>query len=269
MRPEIKQIIWVLLLSVTAIAEDTASDIDKKPASDPIPANPTPMQLVKSLASDNPAVRESAKQSLRALGRGAIEPLEFAALSEETEVRLSAVDLLIALRGRGFLGVGLEEEDSEAEDDDNSANKNNDESSKPKPVPIVRATQVLSYLQYVNLGVKKPFPAEKAGIHAGDRILAVNGLSVYGVKDLMRVISTIGPARVADVTIERLGKQMRVQAVLTRNPTTPDMQPSAAPPVDLEKELDGDGRPPAAHQSYLRRPFLDAEPTSVQIEAKK
>ena len=59
--------------------------------------------LAEALGDESYAIREVAKQGLYELGSASLEPLEFAAKSEDCEVRLRAAELLIALRGRGFL----------------------------------------------------------------------------------------------------------------------------------------------------------------------
>jgi membrane-associated protease RseP (regulator of RpoE activity) len=177
-------------------------------------------ELIKSLDSDSYSDRLTARSELMEIGRPAIEPLEAATVSEEPEIRLRATELLIALRGRGFLGV------HPSEGEDEYDNEPGDDSVE---TPLVKVIQV------VDGGDDKPFPAEKAGIIAGDRIVSVNDRPVSGVKDLIREIITIGPARTALVLIERDGKRLRLPVTLTRNNTGGNF---GAPPVDLEKELE-------------------------------
>ena len=217
-------------------------------------AKPDPSQdLITQLASDSATVRENAKKGLLALGRVAIEPLERAAESDDAEVRMSASSMLIALRGRGFLGVQLEEEPAETEVANAIAN---DGSESLSPAPFVRAVSVVNWQLYRQMGATKPFPAERAGIQNGDRILGINGQKIYSMKGLMRIVSMLGPGRVAQLLIEREGKQMRVSAVLTRNTMTQDPRP----PVDLESELDDSASrqsnaiiPPAPQQQAITK----------------
>ena len=99
-------------------------------------------------------------------------------------------------------------------------------------------------------GVNKAFPAEAAGIQPGDKILAVNDHPILGVKDLMREVILLGPARFAVLLIDRGGKRMRLPLLLTRNPMLTKnngleymMQRDPTPPVDLEKELETSSPP--------------------------
>lgn len=198
-------------------------------------------ELVQQLGSDKFAARVQARNGLMELGRPAIEPLEYAAQSDDPEIRMRAGEILIALRGRGFLGVGLQEEEE--------LNENLEDAPDSPPFVVapsrVVATQVVNFQAYSMYGVNKPFPAEGAGIQPGDKILAVNGKPLNGVKDLMREVIIIGPARTAVLTIDRGGSRMKVPVTLTRNPvfqrTGPfgsEAIPDPPPPVDLEKEAE-------------------------------
>jgi len=109
--------------------------------------------------------------------------------------------------------------------------------------PVVSANQVVPVEQYKMYGITKPFPADAAGMQAGDKILAVNDRPIHGVKDLMREVILIGPARVAVLLVERGGKQLRVPLTLTRNPimirnSGLETIFERPPPVDLEKEAE-------------------------------
>jgi hypothetical protein len=223
-------------------------------------AEPEPVrqawEMITGLASDSYAMRLQAKTSLLGLGRASIEPLEFAVQSDDPEVRARALEILISLRGRGFLGIGLQED--LAEDDLENGN------DKPRG-STVSANQVVNFKQYADYGVTKPFPAEAAGIQAGDKIRAVNDRAVHGTKDLMREVIMIGPARPAIITVERGEKLMRLPVLLTRNPslrTTQFGQPvrDVAPPVDLEKELDGSSGQKQTSTNAAPEPVAQAQP---------
>jgi hypothetical protein len=189
--------------------------------------------MIQALGSDSYSTRMQARNALLQLGRAAIEPLEFAAQSDDPEVRLRAAEILIALRGRGFMGLGLVEDET-----------GEDEVSVPPRGGArggVLANQLVLAQQYERYGVTKPFPAQTAGVQAGDRILAVNDRPVRGIKDLMREVIIIGPARLAVLLIERDGKLMRLSLILTRNPILQKdfmIQSDPPPPVDLEKEAE-------------------------------
>lgn len=227
----------------------------------------------KALASDTFADRYAAKTTLMELGRASIEPLEYAVKSEDPEVRLRAMEILIALRGRGFLGIGL----TESNDDGFGAV---DEPEEPVDVPsvvappVVTANQIVNYKQppYNAYGVNKPFPAEAAGMQAGDKILTINDRPIHGIKDLMREVITIGPARRAIIMIERGDQRLRLPVLLTRNPMMTrgndfggfQMQRDNSPPVDLEKELDGADPEKRAEGEAIQQAAVVA-PAGVQI----
>ncbi|HYG76812.1 MAG TPA: PDZ domain-containing protein [Planctomycetota bacterium] len=202
-------------------------------------------ELVRALGSDDYSERLSARNELTELGRAAIEPLELAIKSEDPEVRLRALEILIALRGRGFLGISLSEttEDDEVAQGDDEGNPELPSTVQP---PKVVANQVVNFRQYLAYGVTKPLPAEAAGLVAGDKILAVNEQPVHGVKDLMREVIAIGPARTALLLIERGDQKLRLPVLLTRNPIMMKLNEFGGmqitkdppPPVDLEKELE-------------------------------
>lgn len=204
-------------------------------------------QMVGDLGADDYATRRTAFAKLLSLGRPAVEPLEHAQQSEDPEVRLRAMELLIALRGRGFLGVSL----AESEDINGDGVPDGVETGQQ----CVRAMSIVSYQnpQYANLGLNKPLPAEAAGMEAGDKLVAVNDRPVHGTKDLMREVISIGPARLAVITIERNGKMQRLPVVLTRNPLLNRgsfvPEPADQPPVDLEKEIEEEKPEPRAMQT--------------------
>lgn len=203
---------------------------------------------IKELAADDYQARRMAYAKLLSLGRPAIEPLEKAQQSEDAEVRSRAMELLIVMRGRGFLGVKLSETDDwnldGIPDQDNGH-------------VTVRAVSVINHRhpEFAAMGINKPLPAEAAGMSDGDRLVAVNDRPIHGTKDLMREIISLGPARTAIVTIERSGKIERLPVLLTRNPTLQRSyisEPDDVPPVDLEKEIDPPKAEPSAFQSRER-----------------
>jgi hypothetical protein len=244
------QLCCLLLLCASEVFTNPAAFAGEIGAA-PAEKNRLAWELVQQLNSDKYAARIQARSALMQLGRPAIEPLEYAVKSDDPETRLRAGEILIALRGRGFLGVGLQEDEVADEPDENA------ESTLTVPPNVVVATQVVNYQAYLEHGVKKPFPAESAGMQPGDKILSVNGTPLHGVKDLMREVVILGPARIAVLMINRGGKLMKVPVVLTRNPMLQRAGPfgadavtDPAPPVDLEKEADS---VPANKQAAVKR----------------
>ncbi len=209
-------------------------------------------EAVKALSSDSFSERYNARNQLMQLGRASIEPLEYALKSEDPEVRLRSLEILIALRGRGFLGIGLQESTDEeiAVDPDEVPEGGAKEQVKTVAPPIVIANQIVNFKQapYNAYGVTKPFPAEAAGMQPGDKILTINDRPIHGTKDLMREVIAIGPARTAIMLIERGGERLRLPVLLTRNPIVMrgnefggfQYVRDNAPPVDLERETEAD-----------------------------
>jgi len=232
-------------------------------------------ELVDKLASDNFSERLRSRIGLLESGRAAIEPLENAVKSEDPEVRLRAMEILIALRGRGFLGIGLAET---TDADMMPQNEEQDEQQAESTVvaPKVVANQIVNFRQYLTYGVNKPLPAEAAGLQPGDKILSVNDTPVQGVKDLMREVITIGPARQAVLLIERGEQKLRVPVTLTRNPIMMRMNDFGGyqiskdppPPVDLEKEADLPAGEKQTFAPEIRIPqfvTLDGEEATIQV----
>jgi serine protease Do len=85
-------------------------------------------------------------------------------------------------------------------------------------------------------------PATKAGIKAGDAIIAVNGQEIEDSRDLARKIAAFPPKTVVDVTIWRDGKEQMVKVDLGELPA--DQQASANPSAQDDSghtALDGFG----------------------------
>lgn len=70
---------------------------------------PSIRKLIELLGDDRFSVRNQASDELKSLGRAAIGPLAEAAAEDEPEIRTRAMQLLVEMRGRGFMGVQLEE----------------------------------------------------------------------------------------------------------------------------------------------------------------
>ncbi|MCV0428334.1 MAG: Do family serine endopeptidase [Roseibium sp.] len=75
-------------------------------------------------------------------------------------------------------------------------------------------------------------PAEKAGLRSGDTILAVDGTSVEGPRDLSRIVAAYDPDTSIDVTIWRDGEEQDISVTLGR---LQEQVADAAPQVDDTK----------------------------------
>lgn len=234
----------LLLASIHVLAEDNG----KKPAHPSAePASPVKRPanssgkidiLIAKLADKQYGVRSSAFESLAQFGVEALEPLRAALDSKDPEVRARAAELLIRIRGRGFLGIGLSEDwDGERPNDHVNtdalaANRPDPDEEDAEDAEFVRAPPIVQVTQVI-----ENFPAKRAGISTGDRILAVNGQSIHGMYDLMRVVILAGPKQPTMLVIEREGKKQTLSVELSRNPNDPP------PPVDLL----GDQAAPTTH----------------------
>jgi membrane-associated protease RseP (regulator of RpoE activity) len=177
-----------------------------------IPAENTRVarKLVDALDSDSFLVRQKARDGLMRLGRAAIEPLEYGSKSESSEVRLRSTEMLIALRGRGLLGIGMLQ------------------------APFDNMPEWGAGVKAVPPGL----PAEQAGIQTGDTILSLNGQPVADNNELQHLVFEAGPTKVMDVVVERGSEKekLHVPILLTLN-LNPPANPDIAPPVNLESEL--------------------------------
>jgi serine protease Do len=64
----------------------------------------------------------------------------------------------------------------------------------------------------------KGSPAEKAGIHTGDTIVAVDGETIKEAKDLSRKIANVAPGKSVSVTVYREGKERTVSLEVGKQP---------------------------------------------------
>ncbi|MCZ7649275.1 MAG: PDZ domain-containing protein [Planctomycetota bacterium] len=253
-----------LLLAWVLCGPSLAGDAPPPAAQDPPPAQPAPAdrarELIRKLGDPAYGIRTQAYGELKRLGQPALEPLTDALSAEDPEIRTRAAELLIDLRGRGFIGIGLDDDWGEDEPDDrtelthaeyqeyqmrmkapremvifNDAEEVAPVQTKPGflPAPVVNVTQVLPPEQAGG----RVLPGTKAGLKDGDKLLAVNGHAIKGTADLMREVIYAGPGTETTLLVERDGARSIVPLTLTRNPGDP------APPILLK--LPDDGAPPA------------------------
>jgi len=177
---------------------------------------------IRQLGADEYSQRNEAAQALMQAGRAALAPLREALEDEDPEISIRAAQLLLALRGRGFIGVDLHELNSdgtpvipvqalrpkEAPDADMSdAGEHVEAPAKPVWIELV-----------INLRRGQNLPGEKYGMQDGDKIVGVNGRRVDGSVDLMREVGLAGPGAKLLVELVREGRPVRVVVVLARHP---------------------------------------------------
>ena len=241
-----------LLLSVAACGFGAEPDSSTKTSTDAAHID----ALIKALNSDSFGERDAARRELFNIGRPALPALEYASKSDDTELRIAANELLIALRGRGFLGVNLQEEQPPEDENEDAATRAGADHPTVRVIGIANAS---------SMGLKKPFPAEMGGVATSDKLLEVNGKPVCGVKDLMREVINIGPTNVALIMIERDGRKMRLPLMLTRNPMLRD-----SVPVDLEKDAPEEPpKDPAKPDAATTEKKPDEAKKDVPAEAPK
>ncbi|MCW8133422.1 MAG: PDZ domain-containing protein, partial [Planctomycetota bacterium] len=176
--------------------------------------------LIQQLGSEQFGERERAEQELKALGRPALEPLQYASEDDDPEIRARAAGLLIEMRGRGYMGVMLQEYwdgqpfngQFQAEDEDEGpapAAEPKAAAHAPKPPPELIATEVQKNLNR---------PAEIAGIQDGDKFVSVSGQPVRGLIDLLRTVIMAGPGTRVMVVVEREGVKKTLYVDLMCNP---------------------------------------------------
>jgi serine protease Do len=78
-------------------------------------------------------------------------------------------------------------------------------------------------------------PAARAGIQAGDVVIAVNGKTIATPRELARTVAAIQPGTEIDVTVWRNGKSQDFSVTLTEMPDT-DQVASAAPSAPSQDE---------------------------------
>jgi serine protease Do len=71
-------------------------------------------------------------------------------------------------------------------------------------------------------GLDRAGPAARAGIRAGDAVLAINGETVGSSRGLIRVVAGVTPGNSARVTVRRLGKTLELPVVVGLRPGVQD-----------------------------------------------
>lgn len=209
-----------------------SSSVDLRGIRDHILKNPAYVEgLVRQLGAENFTHRRQAAGELMEAGRAALEPLARALEDKDPEIRAKAADLLVALRGRGFVGIQFNEQPSKDApivqqradfgDGEEPAGAGT-EPVAPQPAFIpARDVQVVETVDGM--------PGKEAGLQSGDRFLAVNGRAICGELDLLREVILAGPAKPSMLVIDRDGKKVTIAITLGRHPND-------SPPVDLLAE---------------------------------
>lgn len=192
-------------------------------------------ELVRALGSEKYNERQAAQEALKCLGHPALEPLREALDADNAEVRSRAAGLLVDLRGRGFMGVQLQEQydgqpvhgEGLSASDGNENDGDPQGSDTPKSTkPQVRSLAPDVVAIEVVRGMQPPMPAETAGVQEGDKFVSVNGQPIQGLLDLLREVILAGPGSKAAIVVDRNGKKVTLAVDLTVNPED-------RPPIDL------------------------------------
>lgn len=221
------------LAEARAAVMDAPTSEDYRALREHLLKNPAYVEgLVRQLGAENYTHRRQAATELMEAGRAALEPLARALEDTDPEIRAKAADLLVALRGRGFVGIQFNEQPSKdaplvpqqdtREDGGDGAAGAGAEPVAPQPAfipaPDVQVVETVDGM-----------PGKEAGLQAGDRFLAVNGRVICGELDLLREVILAGPAKPSMLVLERDGRKITIGITLGRHP-------SDSPPVDLLAE---------------------------------
>ena len=68
-------------------------------------------------------------------------------------------------------------------------------------------------------GLDRAGPAGRAGLRAGDLLVAVNGERVDSARSLIRAVAGVAPGERAQVTVRRQGREVEVPVIVGRRPT--------------------------------------------------
>jgi hypothetical protein len=124
--------------------------------------------------------------------------------SSNPEIQTRASEILIRLRGRGFLGIRLQEDwEGEQPVDLVRAGEGPAAGRKAEAAVEEKAVRRDAPPLVQVMGVEQHFPAAAAGVLTGDRVLSVNGQTVRGMLDLMRIVILAGPATEAMLSSPR------------------------------------------------------------------
>jgi len=104
-------------------------------------------------------------------------------------------------------------------------------------------------------------PAAKAGIKAGDVVIAVDGKPVASPRELARVVAAIDPGKKIDVTVWRNGSTQDIEVTVSAMPETD--QVAAASPDDNSVEPTSFGLTVTPNEDGEGLVVTDVEPGSV------
>ncbi|HTY03173.1 MAG TPA: Do family serine endopeptidase [Rhodocyclaceae bacterium] len=70
-------------------------------------------------------------------------------------------------------------------------------------------------------GVMRNSPADKAGIHPGDVLLAIDGHRIKDAENMLELIATLEPGKAGRITLRRDGREFEVKTLIGKRPKPP------------------------------------------------
>ncbi|XPV75666.1 MAG: DegQ family serine endoprotease [Desulfovibrio sp.] len=106
--------------------------------------------------------------------------------------------------------------------------------------------------------VTKGEPADKAGVKAGDVVLAVNGVITESPDKLLKRVAGLAPGEKAKLTVWRRGSEKTISVTLGQRPTKNQRRQQAQPEQPVQEESLGIIARPVTHQQEAQALGLKA-----------